>query len=111
MGKFDKKLEGEQKLQGVKRKVCYLSLFALEFLNSRILLQFEPTESNQTKSTLAILSKLDGEAKRSKKDGDKDDVLNIRKAIRSQSRGRGGVALARDGGGGRGRGGKRGGKR
>lgn len=57
------------------------------------------------------MSKLDGETKRSKKDGGGDDVLNVRKAIRSQSRGRGGVALGRDGGGGRGRGGKRGGKR
>lgn len=56
------------------------------------------------------MSKLDGETKRSKKDGGGDDVLNVRKAIRSQSRGRGGVALGRDGRG-RGRGGKRGGKR
>ena len=73
-------------------------------------MQFEPTESNETKNSLAIMSKLDGETKQSKKDGGGDDVFNVRKAIRSQSRGRGGVALARDGGG-MGRGGKRSGKR
>ena len=74
------------------------------------MLQFEPTESNETKNSLAIMSKLDGETKRSMKDGGGDDVFNVRKAIRSHSKGRGGVALARDSGGMR-RGGKRSGKR
>jgi len=92
MGKFDKKLEGEKKLRGVKRK-------------------FEPTESSEAKNSLAIISKLDGESKKPKKDGG-DDVLNVRKAIRTASRGRGAVALGRDKAGTRGgRGGKRGEKR
>lgn len=73
--------------------------------------QFDPTESSETKNSLAIMSTLDGDSKRVKRDGG-DDVLNVRKAIRSASRGRGGVALGRDSGAGtRGRGGKRGGKR
>jgi len=94
MGKFDKKLEGEKKLRGVKRK-------------------FDPTESNETKNSLAIMSKLDGDSKRSKKESARggDDLLNVRKAIRTASRGRGGVALGRESGARRGRGGKRGGKR
>ncbi|KAH7907139.1 ribosome biogenesis regulatory protein-domain-containing protein [Hygrophoropsis aurantiaca] len=94
MGKFDKKLEGEKKLRGVKRK-------------------FEPTEISITKekeASLAILSKLDGETRRSKREKGEDDTLNVRKAIRTASRGRGGVALGRESSG-RGRGGKRGGKR
>lgn len=37
MGKFDKKLDGEKKLRGVKRKVCYLRHFILEFIGLRIL--------------------------------------------------------------------------
>jgi regulator of ribosome biosynthesis len=72
--------------------------------------QFDPTESNETKKSLSIMSKLDGDSKRSKeavRGG--DDVLNVRKAIRSASGGRGGIALGRDSAG-RGRG-KRGGKR
>ncbi|KAF7981697.1 hypothetical protein HWV62_32266 [Athelia sp. TMB] len=93
MGKFDKKLEGEKKMRGIKRK-------------------FEPTESNETQNSLAIMSKLDGETKRTKKEAgrDGDDVLNVRKAIRSASRGRGGIALGRAATAGRGGGGKRGGR-
>jgi len=72
--------------------------------------KFEPTESNETKNSLAIIQKLDGDSKRSKKDGG-DDVLNVRKAIRTASRGRGAVALGRDSGGRGGRGARRGGKR
>ncbi|KAH9942569.1 ribosome biogenesis regulatory protein-domain-containing protein [Amylocystis lapponica] len=82
MGKFDKKLEGEKKLKGVKRK-------------------FEPAEVSATaekSKNLAILSKLDREplakrAKNSSRDGGGGgDVLNVRKAIRS-------TALTREGGG------------
>ena len=59
------------------------------------------------------MSKLDGDSKRSKKESARggDDLLNVRKAIRTASRGRGGVALGRESGARRGRGGKRGGKR
>ncbi|KAF9232163.1 ribosome biogenesis regulatory protein-domain-containing protein [Melanogaster broomeanus] len=98
MGKFDKKLEGDKKMRGVKRK-------------------FDPTEASATQekeASLALLSKLDGDTKRARKDKGGDDVLNVRKAIRAVSKGRGGVALGRDGGrgGARGkRGVKRGGKR
>jgi len=82
MGKFDKKLEGDKKMRGVKRK-------------------FDPAEvsaEKEKKSSLALLSKLEGETKRARRDkgGDGDDVLNVRKAIRAVSKGRGGVALGRE---------------
>ncbi|KZT05636.1 RRS1-domain-containing protein [Laetiporus sulphureus 93-53] len=86
MGKFDRTLEGEKKLKGVKRK-------------------FEPTEvsASQEKShNLAILQKLEREpaAKKMKKlDGGGDDVLNVRKAIRTASKGKGSAALVRERGG------------
>ncbi|KDQ64439.1 hypothetical protein JAAARDRAFT_166673 [Jaapia argillacea MUCL 33604] len=87
MGRFDKQLEGEKKLKGVKRK-------------------FEPTETSvesEKKTNLAILSKLDGDAKRARRDVPGDDAINVRKAIRTVSKGRGSAALARPVGG---RGGK-----
>jgi regulator of ribosome biosynthesis len=89
-------------------KLSILKMFYLFFF----LPQFDPTESNETKNSLAIMSKLDGDSKRSKKEsGHGDDALNVRKAIRAASGGRGGIALGRESGGGRGRGGKRGRKR
>ncbi|EMD40436.1 hypothetical protein CERSUDRAFT_148443 [Gelatoporia subvermispora B] len=84
MGKFDKTLEGEKKPKGMKRK-------------------FDATEVSaaQEKSRdLAILSRLDKEpaAKKSSKSSEGGgDVLNVRKAIRSASKGRGSAALAREG--------------
>ncbi|EED78367.1 predicted protein [Postia placenta Mad-698-R] len=83
MGKFDRKLEGEKKLKGVKRK-------------------FDPTEvsaSNEKSHNLAILQGLDRgpTAKKSRSSG--DDVLNVRKAIRVASKGKGSAALSREGGG------------
>ncbi|KAH9943207.1 RRS1-domain-containing protein [Epithele typhae] len=84
MGKFDRTLEGEKKLKGIKRK-------------------FEPTETsaeNEKSQNLAILSKLDKNpsAKKSRTgESSGNDVLNVRKAIRSASRGRGSAALARGG--------------
>ncbi|TDL29659.1 RRS1-domain-containing protein [Rickenella mellea] len=107
MGKFDKKLDGEKKLRGVKRK-------------------FDPTEEpgeSEKKKSLALISKIDreGPSKQSRHNhaGKSDDVLNVRKAVRIASKGKGGVALGRELGGGNrpnvrgGRGGnsKRGGKR
>ncbi|KAI0060850.1 RRS1-domain-containing protein [Artomyces pyxidatus] len=83
MGKFDKKLEGEKKLRGVKRK-------------------FEPAErsiESEKKSNLALLSKLDGTHKKPRREGGGDDVLNVRKAVRFASKGQGGVALGRKSGG------------
>jgi len=86
MGKFDKKLDGEKKLKGVKRR-------------------FDPTEvpaERETSNNLAILSKLDREpaARRSKYSA--DQVLNVRKAVRHASKGQGSVALARNSSGGKG---------
>ncbi|OJT05386.1 Ribosome biogenesis regulatory protein -like protein [Trametes pubescens] len=86
MGKFDRKLEGEKKLKGLKRK-------------------FEPTEmaaANEKSNNMAILAKLDKEptVKKSRKsESSGSDVLNVRKAIRSASKGKGSAALARDSGG------------
>lgn len=81
MGKFDKKLEGDKKIRGVKRK-------------------FDPTEVSAEKekqASLAVLSQLDGDAKRAKiEKGTGDDVVNVRKAIRAVSKGKGGVALGRE---------------
>ncbi|KAI0774522.1 RRS1-domain-containing protein [Fomes fomentarius] len=84
MGKFNRQLEGEKKLKGVKRK-------------------FEPTEisaTNEKAHNLAIMSRLDKEpslkkAKRSSESSG-DAVLNVRKAIRATSKGKGSAALARE---------------
>lgn len=65
----------------------------------------------EKQASLAVLARLGSDAKGARKGkGAGDDVLNVRKAIRSVSRGRGGVALARGAGRGGARG-KRGGKR
>ncbi|KIM25499.1 hypothetical protein M408DRAFT_74023 [Serendipita vermifera MAFF 305830] len=101
MGKFDKKLEGEPKLRGIKRK-------------------FDPNEGNvesEKSAALALLSKLErnpisstASAKRPRKDaaggeGSGENVLNVRKAVRYATKGKGATAFAsRD----RGRGGKAG---
>ncbi|QRV87879.1 ribosome biogenesis regulatory protein [Ceratobasidium sp. AG-Ba] len=89
MGRFDKKLDGDTKLRGVKR-------------------QFAPNEAPvdaEKKSSLDIIKKLerephkskrirtDAEAEESVRTG-KDGVVNVRKAIRHASKGAGGVALA-----------------
>lgn len=68
-------------------------------------LQFDPTErpaESEKQNNMAILAKLDKEpaAKKSKKsESGGSDVLNVRKAIRSASKGKGSAALARDSGG------------
>ncbi|KAJ7086005.1 ribosome biogenesis regulatory protein-domain-containing protein [Mycena belliarum] len=93
MGKFDKKLEGEKKIRGVKRK-------------------FEPTEKpleEEKNASLALLARMGSDAKKTRREPSKEeDVLNVRKAIRSASRGRGGIALGRAASAGGGRGGSRG---
>ncbi|KAI1796137.1 RRS1-domain-containing protein [Ganoderma leucocontextum] len=85
LGKFDRKLEGEKPLKGVKRK-------------------FEPAEisaSQEKSQNLAILAKVGKEpaTKKSKKSSESSggDVLNVRKAIRTVSKGKGSAALARNG--------------
>ncbi|KAG9057394.1 Rhodanese- sulfurtransferase [Serendipita sp. 407] len=86
MGKFDRKLEGEPKLRGIKRK-------------------FDPNEGDiqaEKSASLALISKLerDGSAPSSKKtkrdneSGTKDNVLNVRKAIRHVTKGKGATAMA-----------------
>ncbi|EJD53976.1 RRS1-domain-containing protein [Auricularia subglabra TFB-10046 SS5] len=102
MGKFDKKLEGEGKLRGQKRK-----------FDSN-----EMSSKEENKRAMAIISKLGSSSKRQKTDDGApaaESVVNVRKAIRFASKGRGGVALARSAGrGGKAsssRGGKKGGKR
>lgn len=58
-----------------------------------------------------MLSKLDGDVKRARREkGTGDGVLNVRKAIRNVSKGKGGIALAREANR-KGAKGKRGGKR
>lgn len=100
MGKFDKKLEGEKKVRGVKRK-------------------FEPIENpiaSEMKASMDLLSKMESDNKKMRKAPLPEDAdLNVRKAVRFASKGRGGVALGREVAGGgrssRGRGGGGGGKK
>ncbi|TFK55633.1 RRS1-domain-containing protein [Heliocybe sulcata] len=95
MGRFDRQLDGEKKIRGVKRK-------------------FEPNERSveeEKKNSLSIISKLESDTKRAKKEkGGGDDVVNVRKAIRNASGGKGSAALSR-GSSGKGKGTKGKGKR
>ncbi|KAF9006650.1 ribosome biogenesis regulatory protein-domain-containing protein [Cyathus striatus] len=78
MGKFDKRLEGEKKPRGVKRK-------------------FEPTTASaesEKKSSLAIISRMDSDAKKTRREPKEEGVLNVRKAVRFASKGKGSFALA-----------------
>ncbi|KAH9482496.1 Ribosome biogenesis regulatory protein-like protein [Psilocybe cubensis] len=100
MGKFDKRLEGEKKIRGVKRK-------------------FDPNEGSveaEKNASLNLLSKMESDKRKMRKEPQADEgVLNVRKAVKIASKGRGGIALGREmsGGKSRGRGGKggRGGRR
>jgi len=79
-------MEGEKKSKGVKRK-------------------FEPTEApveREKAANLALIQKMEKEPrqKKARKDAG-DDVLNVRKAIRATSGGKGSVALAKSSGGGK----------
>lgn len=58
------------------------------------LCQFDPTElsvEDEKRTSLALISKLDGSSKRSKQD---NGVLNVRKAIRGATRSKGSSTLA-----------------
>ncbi|KAG9218655.1 hypothetical protein PLEOSDRAFT_157417 [Pleurotus ostreatus PC15] len=81
MGRFDKRLEGEKKLKGVKRK-------------------FDPAEAPadaERNASLALLNKMESDAKKTRREPDaQDSVLNVRKAVRFASKGRGALALAKD---------------
>ncbi|CAL1700503.1 unnamed protein product [Somion occarium] len=84
MGKFDRTLEGEKKLKGVKRKFDAAEVSA----------------EKEKSSNLTILSKLDREpAAKKSKNSSGDSVLNVRKAVRAVSGGRGSATLARKAGG------------
>lgn len=93
MGKFDKKIEGEPKAKGVKRK-------------------FEDNIQDvkgEHAAALDVLKRVErGDKSKTKKGGEGDEGgVNYRKAVRyegRQQRGRGGKS---DGGRGRGRGGRR----
>jgi len=89
MGRFDKVLEGEKKLKGVKRKV-------------------EPTEASagqEKTANLALIQRMEKEPPKKKVKKDKaDNVLNVRKAIRATSGGKGSIALAKSSGRGRAKG-------
>ncbi|PWN36118.1 RRS1-domain-containing protein [Meira miltonrushii] len=80
MGRFDKTLEGEQKEKGIKRK-------------------FEANEVDASKeraSHMALLNKMtNGTLAASKRNGDKD-LVNVRKAVRFASDGKGSRVLAGD---------------
>ena len=102
MGRFDKVLEGEKKLKGVKRKAG-----PLWSCNTREadLLQVEPTEApveQEKAANLALIQRIEREPskKKVKKDAG-DGVLNVRKAIRATSQRKGSAALAKSSGGGR----------
>ncbi|KAF9498819.1 RRS1-domain-containing protein [Pleurotus eryngii] len=83
MGRFDKRLEGEKKLKGVKRK-------------------FDPAEApadSERNASLALLNKMESDAKKTRREPDaQGSVLNVRKAVRFASKGRGALALAKDSG-------------
>ncbi|KZW04373.1 RRS1-domain-containing protein [Exidia glandulosa HHB12029] len=88
MGKFDKKLEGESKIRGQKRK-----------FDSN-----EMSTKTENQRALSIIAKLDGSKKRrTDRDGApaEESVVNVRKAIRHASKGKGGVALGHKVGGGK----------
>ncbi|KAF8914252.1 ribosome biogenesis regulatory protein-domain-containing protein [Gymnopilus junonius] len=77
MGKFDKRLEGEKKLRGIKRK-------------------FDPNEGSieqEKNSSLALLAKMDSD-KRKMRTGPRAEEgdVNVRKAVRFASKGKGGLA-------------------
>ena len=78
MGKFDKQLDGEKKIHGVKRKVNCCLIYRRRCSS---LYKFAPTEApveDEKRAALALVSKIDGSAKKTKG----DDVVNVRKAIR-----------------------------
>ncbi|KAF8735446.1 hypothetical protein AX14_002031 [Amanita brunnescens Koide BX004] len=79
MGRFDRQLEGEKKPHGIKRK-------------------FNPTEESadaEKKTSLALLSSMESDAKKMWKEPRQEDVVNVRKAIRHASKGQGALALTR----------------
>lgn len=64
--------------------------------------QFDPTESSvrdEAKSSLALLSRMDSDYKKTRREHEPsvgEGVLNVRKAVRFASKGRGNIALGRE---------------
>ncbi|CAA7260127.1 unnamed protein product [Cyclocybe aegerita] len=89
MGKFDKRLDGEKKLRGVKRK-------------------FEPNEVSGTQeknASLTLIAKMESDSKKMRKEPRPENSdLNVRKAVRFASKGRGGAAMGRELAGGKSKG-------
>lgn len=100
MGKFDKQLDGEKKIRGVKRKVCPNGLFCYRYSYSQIAFQFDPTEvsvEQEKNASLSLLAKMDSDHKKMRKEPRAEETeLNVRKAVRFASRGKGGLALGRE---------------
>lgn len=71
-------------------------------------MQFEPAEvpvEREKAANLALIQKMEREPRQKKAKRDtRDDVLNVRKAVRVTSGGKGSVALAKFSGGGRAKG-------
>ncbi|QRW16249.1 ribosome biogenesis regulatory protein [Rhizoctonia solani] len=90
MGRFDKKLEGDTKLKGVKRQYAPNEVSAESEKKSSMdiikRLDREPPKSKRVRT--------DAEAEDSRRSG-KDGLVNVRKAIRHASKGNGGIALAK----------------
>ena len=103
MGKFDKRLDGEKKIRGVKRKVRLGTDKLLSKKKILLLLQFEPTElsvEQEKNASLSLLAKMDSDHRKMGKEPRADETeLNIRKAVRFSSRGKAGQALRREVGG------------
>ena len=109
MGKFDKRLDGEKKIRGVKRKVRLgtdklpFLFFFFEKNKILLLLQFEPTElsvEQEKNASLSLLAKMDSDHRKMGKEPRADETeLSIRKAVRFASRGKAGQALRREVGG------------
>lgn len=98
MGKFDRQLDGEKKPRGLKRKVSIVQSTISQLLTSSC--QFDPMEASaeqEKKNALALLSRMESDTKKMRggPSTNDDGLVNVRKAIRSVSKGQGGIALAR----------------
>ena len=81
-----------------------ISISLLILASRSFLSKFDPTEApieQETKASLALLSRMESDAKKTRREPvPEESVLNVRKAVRFASKGRGGVALGRDAAGG-----------
>jgi regulator of ribosome biosynthesis len=100
MGKFDKQLEGEKKLRGVKRNVWPSFSYTQSSRPSRLQLDAaEQSMKNEKKASLALLSRVESDAKKMRRTPPPEqvsDVVNVGKVIRTASKGKGGVTLAKE---------------